>query len=66
MTSLNHTVWFHRPFRVDDWHLVVQRSSRACDGRGLASAQVFTRGGELVSSLAQEGLASPIAPVYKQ
>lgn len=65
MTSLNHTVWFHRPFRVDDWHLLVQRSSRACDGRGLASGQVFTRGGELVSSLAQEGLASPIPAVYK-
>ncbi|MGW3967571.1 acyl-CoA thioesterase [Amycolatopsis sp. NPDC005003] len=65
MTSLNHTVWFHRPFRVDDWHLLVQRSSRACDGRGLASGKVFTRAGELVSSLAQEGLASPIPPVYK-
>ncbi|MEV6876853.1 acyl-CoA thioesterase domain-containing protein [Amycolatopsis sp. NPDC051128] len=60
MTSLNHTVWFHRPFRVDDWHLVVQRSSRACDGRGLAHGQVFTRDGELVSSLAQEGLASAL------
>jgi acyl-CoA thioesterase-2 len=66
MTSLNHTVWFHRPLRVDDWHLVVQRSSRACDGRGIASGKVFTRGGEFVSSLAQEGLASPIPSVYKQ
>ncbi|OXM64085.1 acyl-CoA thioesterase [Amycolatopsis vastitatis] len=60
MTTLNHTVWFHRPFRVDEWHLVVQRSPRAGGGRGLAQAQVFTRGGELVSSLAQEGLASAI------
>jgi acyl-CoA thioesterase-2 len=60
MTSLNHTVWFHRPFRVDEWHLVVQRSSRAADGRGLAHGQVFTRNGVLVSSLAQEGLASRI------
>ncbi|MEV5712898.1 acyl-CoA thioesterase domain-containing protein [Amycolatopsis mediterranei] len=66
MTSLNHTAWFHRPFRVDEWHLVVQRSPRACDGRGLAQAQVFTREGELVSSLAQEGLASAIPGEYKE
>lgn len=60
MTSLNHTVWFHRPFRVEDWHLVVHRSPLATGGRGLALGQVFDRTGVLVSSLAQEGLATPI------
>jgi acyl-CoA thioesterase-2 len=63
MTSLNHTVWFHRPFRADEWHLVVQRSPLAGQGRGLATGQVFSRNGVLVSSIAQEGLASPIHTV---
>lgn len=58
MTSLNHTVWFHRPFRVDEWHLLTQRSSSATGGRGLAHGQVFTQDGTLVSELAQEGLAT--------
>ncbi len=61
MTSLNHTVWFHRPFRVDDWYLVVQRSPRAFGDRGLAQGQVFARDGTLVSTIAQEGLATPLS-----
>jgi acyl-CoA thioesterase II len=60
MTSLNHTVWFHRPFRVDDWYLVVQRSPRAIGARGLAQGQVFALDGTLVSTIAQEGLATPL------
>jgi acyl-CoA thioesterase-2 len=63
MTSLNHTVWFHRPFRVDDWYLVVQRSPLAGGGRGLAEGKVFTRDGTLVSTIAQEGLAMPFPTV---
>jgi acyl-CoA thioesterase II len=66
MTSLNHTVWFHRPFLVDDWYLVVQRSPRAGGGRGLAEGQVFTGDGTLVSTIAQEGLATPVPDDVKR
>ena len=60
LTSLNHTVWFHHPFRVDEWHLLAQRSSSAAAGRGLAHGQVFSQNGTLVSELAQEGFATRI------
>lgn len=54
--SLDHTVWFHRPFRADEWWLYDQYSPFAGGGRGLALARVFTRDGRLVASVAQEGL----------
>ncbi len=54
--SLDHTIWFHRPFRADDWWLYDQFSPFAGGGRGLALARVFSRSGELVATVAQEGL----------
>ncbi len=54
--SLDHTVWFHRPFRADEWWLYDQESPSASGGRGLALARVFTRDGVLVATVAQEGL----------
>jgi acyl-CoA thioesterase II len=54
--SLDHTVWFHRPFRADEWWLYDQYSPAANGGRGLALARVFSHTGELVASVAQEGL----------
>jgi len=54
--SLDHAMWFHRPFRADNWLLYVQESPVACGGRGLARGQVFTADGELVVSVMQEGL----------
>ncbi len=54
--SLDHTIWFHRPFRADDWWLYDQFSPFAGGARGLALARVFTRSGELVATVAQEGL----------
>lgn len=54
--SLDHTIWFHRPFRVDEWLLYDQISPSASGGRGLALGQLFTRDGVLVASVAQEGL----------
>lgn len=54
--SLDHTIWFHRPFRADQWFFYDQVSPVAVGGRGLATARVFTRSGELVASVAQEGL----------
>ena len=54
--SLDHTLWFHRPFRADDWLLYVQDSPSAQDGRALARGSLFSRDGLLVASVAQEGL----------
>ncbi|MCF6377645.1 acyl-CoA thioesterase II [Nocardioides KLBMP 9356] len=54
--SLDHTIWFHRPFRADDWWLYDQFSPFAGGARGLALARVFSRSGELVATVAQEGL----------
>jgi len=54
--SLDHAMWFHRPFRADEWLLYAQESPTAGGARGLARGQVFTRTGELVVSVVQEGL----------
>jgi acyl-CoA thioesterase II len=54
--SLDHAMWFHRPFRADQWLLYVQDSPTASGARGLARGEVYTRGGELVVSVVQEGL----------
>lgn len=54
--SLDHAIWFHRPFRADEWFLYDQHSPSASGGRGLALARVFTADGRLVADVAQEGL----------
>jgi acyl-CoA thioesterase-2 len=54
--SLDHAMWFHRPFRADRWLLYAQESPTAYGARGLAHGQVFTSSGELVVSVMQEGL----------
>ncbi len=54
--SLDHAMWFHRPFRADQWLLYAQESPVAAGARGLARGEVFTRAGELVVSVVQEGL----------
>jgi acyl-CoA thioesterase-2 len=54
--SLDHVVWFHRPFRVDEWFLYDHDSPNTAAGRGLAIGRVFSRDGRLVASVAQEGL----------
>ncbi|KAH6767407.1 acyl-CoA thioesterase II [Perilla frutescens var. hirtella] len=54
--SLDHSIWFHRPFRADDWLLYVIDSPNAHSARGFVTGQMFTRKGELVVSLTQEGL----------
>jgi acyl-CoA thioesterase-2 len=56
MASLDHALWFHRPFRADDWLLYSIDSPSAQNARGLARGQIFTRDGKLVASTAQEGL----------
>ncbi|CAB4723236.1 MAG: acyl-CoA thioesterase II [Actinobacteria bacterium] len=59
MASLDHTVWFHRPFRADEWWLYDQWSPSAHGARGLAIGRIFTQDGLLVATVAQEGLIRP-------
>ena len=59
--SLDHAMWFHRPFRADRWLLYDQESPSASGARGLARGQVFTENGDLVVSVVQEGLIRPLA-----
>jgi acyl-CoA thioesterase-2 len=54
--SLDHAMWFHRPFRADQWLLYAQESPIAFGARGLARGEVFTAAGDLVVSVVQEGL----------
>ena len=56
MASLDHTMWFHRPFRADEWLLYHQDTPSASDGRGISRGLIYTRSGELVVSVVQEGL----------
>lgn len=56
MASLDHALWFHRPFRVDEWLLYSCDSPSAQQSRGLARGMIFTGDGVLVASSAQEGL----------
>jgi acyl-CoA thioesterase-2 len=56
MASLDHTLWFHRPFRADEWWLYDQWSPSAYGARGLAFGRIFTVDGTLVATAAQEGL----------
>ena len=56
LASLDHAMWFHRPFRLDDWLLYSMESPNACGARGLARGEIFARDGTLVASTAQEGL----------
>lgn len=56
LASIDHAVWFHRPARIDDWLLFDQLSPAAGAGRALAWSKVFSRSGELVASIAQDGV----------
>jgi acyl-CoA thioesterase II len=54
--SLDHAMWFHRPFRADEWFLYDCTSPSASNARGLATGRFFTRDGQLVATVVQEGL----------
>jgi acyl-CoA thioesterase II len=54
--TLDHAIWFHRPFRADDWLLYATDSPSASGARGFARGSIFARDGRLVASVAQEGL----------
>jgi acyl-CoA thioesterase-2 len=57
--SLDHAMWFHRQFRADEWFLYDQTSPWTGGGRGLAQGSIYTRDGQLVVSVLQEGLIRP-------
>jgi acyl-CoA thioesterase II len=61
MASLDHALWFHRPFRIDDWLLYALDSPSASGARGLARGSIYTRDGQLIASVAQEGLIRVLA-----
>lgn len=56
IASLDHTIWFHRPFRMDEWLLFEMESPNASGGRGLCFAYVYNQKRELIATMAQEGL----------
>ena len=56
VASLDHAMWFHRDFRIDDWLLYAMESPSASKARGLSHGNIFTQDGRLVASTTQEGL----------
>ncbi len=60
--SLDHAIWFHRPFRADDWLLYALDAPSAFGARGFTRGSVFDARGVLVASTAQEGLIRPVTP----
>ena len=56
IASLDHAMWFHRDFRLDDWLLYVCDSPSSSGGRGLARGMIYDQQGRLVASTAQEGV----------
>ncbi|MDE2412485.1 MAG: acyl-CoA thioesterase II [Sphingomonadales bacterium] len=60
--SLDHAVWFHEPFRADEWLLYATDSPWSGGGRGFNRGRIFTRDGRLVASVAQEGMIRRIVP----
>jgi acyl-CoA thioesterase-2 len=54
--SLDHSIWFHRPFRMDDWLMFAMDSPSAGGGRGLSFSSVYDRAGHRVATVAQEAL----------
>ncbi len=62
MASLDHAMWFHRPFRADEWLLYHQRPLSDAGARGLAEGLIFTRDGRHAVTVIQEGLIRPVRP----
>ena len=62
LASLDHALWFHREFRMDEWLLYAMDSPNASGARGYARGQFFTQAGKLVASTSQEGLIRVVDP----
>ena len=63
LASLDHALWFHRPFRMDEWLLYSMESPNAGGARGYARGQFFRQDGTLVASTTQEGLVRVVDPM---
>ena len=66
VASLDHALWFHRPFRADEWLLYAEDSPSASGARGFNRGSLFARDGRLIASVAQEGLIRPRIPSDKK
>jgi acyl-CoA thioesterase-2 len=64
LASLDHALWFHRPFRADEWLLYAQDSPSSHGSRGFCRGSIFTRQGVLVATVAQEGLMRQRASAF--
>jgi acyl-CoA thioesterase II len=62
IASIDHTMWFHRTVRIDDWLLYVTDSPSASGARGFTRGSIYARDGRLVASTAQEGLIRELSP----
>lgn len=56
IATIDHAMWFHRPFRFDDWLLYVMESPTSIGGRGLVKGQIYNQSGDLVATTMQEGV----------
>lgn len=56
VATIDHSIWFHRPFDLNHWHLHAIESNNAFGGRGLARGQIFSQDGQLIATTQQEGL----------
>jgi acyl-CoA thioesterase-2 len=61
VASLDHALWFHRPFRADEWLLYAQESPNSTGARGLSRGLIYSQDGRLVASVSQEGLIRQIS-----
>jgi acyl-CoA thioesterase-2 len=64
--SLDHSIWYHRPFRADEWLLFAKESPNASGARGFVRGHFFNRDGELVATAAQECLIRPVGEARKR
>ena len=62
LASIDHAMWYHRKFRMDDWLLYDIESPSASNARGFNRGSIFSRDGTLVASVVQEGLIRPRKP----
>jgi acyl-CoA thioesterase II len=65
MSTLSHSVYFHRPVRASEWHLVDHYSPVAAGARGLAIAHLYDHDGHLTLTAVQEGLIRPLPADYR-
>ncbi|MEG1465609.1 MAG: acyl-CoA thioesterase II [Hafnia sp.] len=56
VATIDHSMWFHRPFRLDEWLLYAVESTSASGARGFVRGQFYNRAGELIASTVQEGV----------